>query len=174
MIIGVYSVVLEVTLKMLKHTEEMAERNCVGFLSAEELFQYKCDKLLIHLSLSSHQRKSRWGLHNPVLCQRNCHICLIFKFHVSAQPSVFKTNKKGESSLALDQVLDGSWYPKGEQRCHKGFHPSDRLAAGAVGEPFSSRQSPESSNPNCIFWQTILKRDLPPEALPSRVTDSLL
>lgn len=122
---------LEMTLKMLKHTRNGRRRNCVGFLSAEELFEYKCDKLLIHLSVSSHQRRSRWGLHSPVLCQRNCHICLIFKFHLSVQPSVFKTNRKGKSSLALDQVFDDSWYPKGGQGCHKGFHPLDHLAARA-------------------------------------------
>lgn len=69
-----------------------------------------------------------------------------------------KQTKKGESnthSLALDEVLGGSRYLRGGQRRQKGFHSSDRLAAGAVREPSCSRQSPKSSNPNCIFWQQI-------------------
>lgn len=172
MIVRVYSVVLEMTPKMLKHTRNGRRRNCVWVLSAEELFEYKCDKLLIHLSVSNHQRRSCWGLHSPVLCQRNWQICLIFKFHVSVQPSIFKTKKVNPAWLWI-RCLMAAGTPK-EEGCHKGFHPLDRLAAGAVREPFSSRRSPETSNPNCIFWQQILKRDLPPEDLPSRVTDSWL
>lgn len=76
------------------------------------------------------------------------------------QPSVFKTNKKGESntqSLAPDQVLGSSQYPRGGQMLWQGFYPSDRLASGAAREPSSSRQSPESSNPSCVFWQQTSK-----------------
>lgn len=154
MIIRICSVVLEMTLKMLKHTRNGRRRNCVGFLSAEELFEYKCDKLLIHLSVSSHQRRSRWGLHSPVLCQRNCHICLIFKFHLSVQPSVFKQTEKANPAWLWIRCLMTAGTPKEDRGATRDSTPWTTWLQGQR-EPFSSRQSQESSNPNCIFWQQI-------------------
>lgn len=58
MIIKFYPVVLEIMLRMPELTKEKAEREVV-FLSAQEFLLYKRDKLLIHFSVSSHQRESR-------------------------------------------------------------------------------------------------------------------
>lgn len=124
-----------------ENSRKKRQRGWLEFLSTQKLFLQQCDRLLICIPVSTHQRKSRQRLHNPLLCQRNYHTCLILKFYVSAQPSVFKTNKDNESNMCS---LD-CWQMLLQKRMGTG-EGNPPLTTWAQGAPFEKRPREFPSN----------------------------